>query len=82
MSLVAVNNLIQKFNPKQHTKSKMCLSCYDMIHNNVVVSVDLNSQVQIVFLLTLCYFYQDYYEIMTSWKQSLLLSFYIKSSIF
>lgn len=51
LSLVAVNNLRQKFNTKKRkldeisvipSASKICKSCYDMTHNNPVISVDLN----------------------------------------
>lgn len=50
-SLVAVNNLRQKFNAKKRildviseipVDSKVCKSCYDVSRNNAVVSVDLN----------------------------------------
>src|SRR5687768_16414191 len=51
LSLVTINNLRQKFNSKKQnldevsvipSSSKICKSCYDMQHNNAVVSIDLN----------------------------------------
>lgn len=51
LSLVAVNNLRQTFNMRKRklkavseipVASKICKSCYDMTHNNAIVSIDLN----------------------------------------
>lgn len=51
LSLLTVNNLRQKFNAKKRKldeisdippSSKICKSCYDMQHNNAIVSVDLH----------------------------------------
>lgn len=51
LSLITINNLRQTFNTKKRQldkiteippSGKICKSCYDLQHNNVVVSVDLS----------------------------------------